>query len=450
MGFLDKLRNKNTVPEDKASTLHQSDRVSGIPFPAYKGKEPYIFISYAHVDSSLVYPIISEFNSSGYNVWYDEGIEPGIEWPEEIANALDRCSLFVVFMSPAAASSTNVRNEINFALAKISLPFIAVHIKSTALTPGLQLQMGTKQAILKYNMDDDSFRRKYRYSFEAVFEPVPKRAAPPPQKPVFTEKPVQEAEPKTASTPSGRDNRVTPPTQASRDISGDFEWAGSKLIKYRGDEKEITLPLRATVLFSHAFKGNTTIEKVVVPSGVSEIQFAAFVDCPNLNLVVVEGGYVKVGDGSIPVASGCEKLAFQCHRNSLTHKELQNAFSGPIVFFPGEDFEIQYDLLHKYNGDAKQVRLPDEVVIIGGFAFNGCKNLESVVMSDNCGAILDNAFISCPNLRNITLGKNFSSLAKKAFIGCPYVRFSYYKDRMPDNLDEIFPDRSIVSEVDEE
>ena len=71
-------------------------------------------------------------------------------------------------------------------------------------------------------------------------------------------------------------------------------------------------------------------------------------------------------------------------------------------------------------------------------------------MSDNCGAILDNAFISCSNLRNITLGKKFSSLAKKAFIGCPYVRFSYYKDRMPDNLDELFPDRSIVSEVDEE
>jgi hypothetical protein len=444
MSIFDKLRNKQEKPPE----AHQADRVSGIPFPAYRGKEPYMFISYAHVDSSLVYPMISEFFGAGYNIWYDEGIEPGIEWPEEVANALDRCSLFVVFITPTAVGSPNVRNEINFALSK-RVPFIAIHIQETALSPGLQLQMGSKQAILKYNMDDDSFKRKYRYSFEAVLEPGTKRAAPPSQKPVFAQKPVQEATPNTASAPVARDNSAAPPTQASKYIAGDFEWVGSKLIKYHGDEKEITLPSRTTVLYSHAFKDNLAIETIVVPSGVSEIQFAAFVDCPNLSLVKIEGGYVKVGDGNIPVASGCGKLAFQCHRNSLTHKELQNAFSGPLVFFSGEDFEIQHDLLHKYHGDAKQVRLPDEVLIIGGFAFNGCKNLESVVMSDNCGAILDNAFISCSNLRNITLGKNFSSLAPKAFIGCPYVRFSYYKDRMPDKLDQLFPDRSIVSEIDE-
>ena len=425
-----------------------ADQVSGIPFPAYKGDAPYIFISYAHVDSPDVYPIISEFKDLGYNVWYDEGIEPGIEWPEEIANALGHCSLFVVFVSPAAAASPNVRNEINFALGR-KLPFIAIHIKATTLTPGLELQIGAKQAILKYNMNDDSFRRKYTYSFESVLKPGAKRVASPPPKPILKQKPVVAAEVGTAPVPPpARD--ATPPTQASKDISGDFEWVGSKLIKYHGDEKEITLPLRASVLFSHAFKDNPLIEKIVVPSGVSEIQFAAFVNCPNLSLIIVEGGYVKVGDGSIPVASGCEKLAFQCHRNSLTHKELQNAFSGPLVFFPGEDFEIEHGLLHNYYGDAKQVRLPGEVVIIGGFAFNGCRKLESIIMSDYCGAILDNAFISCPNLRNITIGKDFNSLAKNAFIGCPYVRFSYYRGKEPANLDQLFPDRSIVSEIEEE
>lgn len=448
MGIFDKLRNMNAVPDERLPEANQPDLVSGIPFPAYKGKDPYMFISYAHVDSSLVYPIISEFNGSGYHVWFDEGIEPGIEWPEEIANALDRCSLFVVFITPAAVVSPNVRNEINFALSK-RLPFIAIHIKETTLSPGLQLQMGSKQAILKFNMDDDSFRRKYRYSFEAVLTPVSKRTVATPQNPVPEEKSVQAAELKTSPISSARDSSAVPPVQTSKEISGNFEWAGSRLIRYLGDEKEVALPSRTTVILSHAFKDNSVIEKIILPPGVSEIQVEAFDNCPNLSLVSIEGGYAKVGDGSKPVMSGCEKLAFQCHRNSLTHKELQNAFSGQLAFFSGEDFEIQYDLLHKYHGDSKQVRLPDEVVIIGGFAFNGCKNLESVVMSDNCGAILDNAFISCPNLRNITVGKNFSSLASKAFIGCPYVRFSYYKDKMPENLDQLFPDRSIVSVIDE-
>lgn len=44
---------------------------------AYKGTDPYIFISYAHKDSDIVLPIISRLQKDGYRVWYDEGIAPG-------------------------------------------------------------------------------------------------------------------------------------------------------------------------------------------------------------------------------------------------------------------------------------------------------------------------------------------------------------------------------------
>lgn len=449
MGIFDKLRNKNNVQEVKPSATYH-DQVSGIPFPAYKGKEPYMFISYAHVDSPTVYPIISEFNDMGYNVWYDEGIEPGIEWPEEIANALDRCSLFVVFITPAAAGSLNVRNEINFALSK-NLPFIAIYIKDTELTPGLRLQMGSKQAILKYNMDDESFRRKYTYSFETVLKPAAKRAVTTTKKSVIeepapAEKPVPNVEPRAPLT---QNRNTVLPNPPEKDISDECEWIGSKLVRYLGNAKGITIPSRATVLFSNAFKDNPTIEEIIIPSYVSTVDFAAFDNCPNLRLVIIEGGYVKISDGNIPVSSRCDKLIFQCHRNSLTQKELEKVFNGPIVFFQEEDFEIEHGLLHKYHGNGKEVILPDSIQIIGGFAFNNCLNLESVVMSDKCGAILDNAFIYCPQLTNITIGKSFSSLSINAFKGCPNVRFSYYKDRMPEKFDQLFPDRSIVSEIDE-
>ncbi len=141
-----------------------------IPFAAYKGSGKYIFISYAHKDSALVYPIITRFTQQNYNVWYDEGIEPGIEWPEEIANALNSSSLFVVFITLNSVASENVRNEINFALAR-KMPFIAIHLCATSLTPGLQLQIGSKQAIMHYQMDADAFERKYRYSFDTIFNP---------------------------------------------------------------------------------------------------------------------------------------------------------------------------------------------------------------------------------------------------------------------------------------
>jgi hypothetical protein len=138
-----------------------------LPFYAYKGNEPYIFISYSHKDSEAVFSIIRKFNDSGYRIWYDEGIDPGNEWPEEIGTALSACALFVVFISPRSALSENVRNEINFALAK-KLPVIVIHLEETELTAGMQLQIGAKQAIMKYNMTDDSFYYKCDKSFGRI------------------------------------------------------------------------------------------------------------------------------------------------------------------------------------------------------------------------------------------------------------------------------------------
>ncbi len=57
------------------------------PFPAYKGEEPYVFVSYAHKDVSLVYPELTWLNNQGINIWYDEGIEAGTEWREELGQA---------------------------------------------------------------------------------------------------------------------------------------------------------------------------------------------------------------------------------------------------------------------------------------------------------------------------------------------------------------------------
>ena len=160
--------NENRVVQP-ATISSANTPLAALPFSAYKGNEPYMFISYSHKDSGEVYPILSQFHRQGYNVWYDEGIEPGIEWPEEIANALNTSRLFVVFITPNSVASENVRNEINFALAK-KTPFIAIYLKPTTLTPGLQLQIGAKQAILKYQLNEDTYTRKFSYSFDSVLK----------------------------------------------------------------------------------------------------------------------------------------------------------------------------------------------------------------------------------------------------------------------------------------
>ncbi|MBN2553195.1 MAG: toll/interleukin-1 receptor domain-containing protein, partial [Spirochaetales bacterium] len=131
------------------------------PFPAYRGTLPYIFVSYSHADMKEVFRIIRQLNSSRYRIWFDEGIEPGNEWPEVVGRAVLGCSQFIVFMSPAAVDSRNVRNEINLATSA-DKNIIVIYLKSTPLSEGLLLQIGTVQYFNKFEMADKEFIDKLK------------------------------------------------------------------------------------------------------------------------------------------------------------------------------------------------------------------------------------------------------------------------------------------------
>lgn len=148
------------------------------PFEAYGGKDPYLFVSYSHKDSALVYPEIERLHQLGFRIWYDEGIDPGNEWPDEVAKALDLSSFFLVFVSPRSVESKNVRNEINFAINHLK-PFLAIHVEETPLPKGLELRMGDIQAVLKYRMQPDRYHRQIEKAIPFVLRDGIKIDEPP-------------------------------------------------------------------------------------------------------------------------------------------------------------------------------------------------------------------------------------------------------------------------------
>ena len=137
------------------------------PFEAYTGVRPYIFISYAHADGEVVFREIKRLHEVGYRIWYDEGIEPGNDWPQHIAQAVVNCSLFLIYTSPRSAASENCRNEINLALNR-KKKFLAIHMEETELPLGLELRMGDLQAILKYKLPQATYQKKVYASLEKL------------------------------------------------------------------------------------------------------------------------------------------------------------------------------------------------------------------------------------------------------------------------------------------
>ena len=79
------------------------------------GRVPYIFVSYSHKDAASVFPELTRLKEEGFNIWFDEGIEAGAEWREEIGSAILDARIFLYFVSQDAVQSENCRKEVALA-----------------------------------------------------------------------------------------------------------------------------------------------------------------------------------------------------------------------------------------------------------------------------------------------------------------------------------------------
>ncbi len=319
MGIFDRFKKQDSPAE---SILIPN--VGRMPFPAYRGNERYIFISYAHVDSEKVFAQIKGFNENGYNVWYDEGIAPGNEWTDEIADALEKCSLFVVFITPASAGSLNVQNEINFAIGD-KKPFLAIHLEETVLQGGLKLQIATKQAILQYKMTEEEYLYKYTSAFKRLG--MRRNVGYTPQAP------------QTPASPAGPAAESWPVTAHSNPAVG-----------------------------------------------------------------------APIGHDIITIG----------------------------------DFQIEHGLLKEYLGTEPNIKLPDEVEIIGRTSFGkGSRFIETVDLN-RTGALLNDAFLNCPNLREIKIPRSVTTILPRAFVNCPKLTLYCYRDHLPAVFEDHFGGKEII------
>ncbi len=165
----------------------------------YKGQEPYIFISYAHKDAAMVFPVIERLVAEGHRVWYDEGIDPGSEWPEIIANRLSDCTACIAFISQNSLDSHNCRREINFALHK-QKHFISVMLEEVTMSAGMEMQLSVNQSIFKYKLrtEQDFYDKLYEAEFlNATKQQEETKIVPPIPEEPKREEPVVQIPPQT-------------------------------------------------------------------------------------------------------------------------------------------------------------------------------------------------------------------------------------------------------------
>lgn len=155
---------------------------------AYEGSEGYLFVSYAHRDTEQVLPVLAALQERGYRVWYDDGIAPGSEWPENIAQHLNDCALVLAFVSNRSMESANCRREITFALSK-KKPFLGIVLEPTQMSLGMELQLSAQQCVMKYSYQEEA-RFLEKVCACPDMEPCLEKAPEPPAAPPAEELPA--------------------------------------------------------------------------------------------------------------------------------------------------------------------------------------------------------------------------------------------------------------------
>lgn len=117
----------------------------------YEGDEPFIFFSYCHEDGPQVYPLIDALTRMGYRIWFDSGITIGDEWPEVIADKLEKCTAFLPAITRAYCRSHNCKNELTFQVED-KKPIYPLKIENFPLIGGIRLQLASTQYVQLYDL----------------------------------------------------------------------------------------------------------------------------------------------------------------------------------------------------------------------------------------------------------------------------------------------------------
>lgn len=146
----------------------------------YEGSEPFVFVSYAHKDSDIVLPLVRGLQERGFRMWYDGGLEVGAEWPDYIAEHLEKCSCVLAFASANFGNSHNCRREVNFAIELRKDPIVIYLEDREKLGAGMRMQLGALHAMF-YDRYPDADAFLNELSAAEIIRPCREAAAPEPQ-----------------------------------------------------------------------------------------------------------------------------------------------------------------------------------------------------------------------------------------------------------------------------
>ena len=211
---------------------------------------------------------------------------------------------------------------------------------------------------------------------------------------------------------------------------------------FSGTQTNIVLPDLVKGIQNTAFSGNTSIQQIFIPTGVTEIMWNAFQNCSALQTVTFaeNSALATIGNSAF---NSCTSLTTITIPQDVTYigwhvfNQCTNLINvtllGNVTTIDGFAFAscssvqtLQLQSSPSVIGESafanctslSQMFLVDAVTSIGASAFTGCASLQSVTLPNTLTTLGASAFANCSKLQNASLSNALTSIANETFANC--------------------------------
>ena len=365
----------NNMSDNKVERENTNKNASVIPnFEPYDGRDPYIFISYAHADNEVVNGLMNTLSDEKFRLWFDAGLEVGNDFRDELVEKIKNCCAMIFFASERSFISkycaTEIINAVKYDI-KI-FPFFLSTARDAAIPSQLEMVIGNLHHIYYYDNPDKCIRE--------LINALPKDAM--------------------HALAINEDGVVTKCKDGNNIINIPDYYEGKKVTTIGVGAFRLCMTLEKITfgpyihkIESEAFRGCSSIKELILPEVIDSIGESAFRDCINLEKLVIE-------------------------RNiDIMDRAFENCPLLHTIVFPEDFAEVNNGVFNSCKA-LKSVKLPDNVTIIGESAFSDCDKLEKIEVPFKTIKINDFAFSNCKQLKEIVFNEKLKKIGKNAFQYC--------------------------------
>ena len=150
------------------------------------------------------------------------------------------------------------------------------------------------------------------------------------------------------------------------------------------------------------------LTSITIPNSVTSIG-SAFLYCSSLTSITIPNSVTSIGGIAFFGCTSLTKTNYTGDIASWCNIQFNSPDANPISFSQN---------LYLNDVLVTDLVIPQGVIGVGAYAFNGCSSLTSVTIPNSVTSIGDMAFRYCSSLTSITIPNSVTSIGDYAFNGC--------------------------------